>query len=367
MRKHLKNYFIPSEDNDHKPHSLRNESVFCILAIAFLIEFAFIASVFTPIANVFKANLAAVLPSVLVMATNDERKDLSAPQLVTNKKLQAAAQLKADDMANRSFFSHVNPDGKQPWHYLQLAGYAYDAAGENLAVDFIDSKDVHKAWMNSPTHRANIIESQFSEIGIATSRGVYEDKDVIFVVQFFAKPKPAEKLADAFALVPVTSTTQVQETEPEAETVEPVSIAIETNSPTPQVLGSTDVSANGAEEINKVTENYKEEEFTASNKKASNEEIIEEDEIELPQPIVTYSVQQEASVLQTIAGSPYFVARILIYLVLLVVAIALILKITIKKHIQHKELIVNGTILIAALLLLLALNTVIVSGFGFVL
>jgi hypothetical protein len=215
MKKHVKNYFIPSEDNNHKPHSLQIQSVSCIIAVILLIELVFLASVFSPLASIFKSNLAAVLPSVLVVATNDARKDISAPVLQTNEKLQVAAQYKADDMSRRSFFSHINPDGNQPWYYLDLAGYSYIAAGENLAIDFIDSEDVHRAWMNSPTHKANITEAQFSEIGIATSRGTYEGKDVIFVVQFFGKPKPAETLANAFALAPV-----VQKNQPEQKKVD---------------------------------------------------------------------------------------------------------------------------------------------------
>mgnify|MGYP000872805523 FL=1 len=123
------------------------------------------------------------------METNKERLAQDLSELTENELLKDAAQLKANEMAEKGFFSHVGPDGKQPWAYLDEVGYKYAAAGENLAVNFVHSKEVHKAWMNSPTHKANIIQPKFTEIGIATAKGIYKGQEVVFVVQFFAKPK----------------------------------------------------------------------------------------------------------------------------------------------------------------------------------
>lgn len=189
MKKYLKNYFIPNESNDNQPHSLRENSIIYFLLIVVFAELLFFSALFSPIASSFKDNIAAILPGVLISSANKEREERDINQLIINPVLESAAQLKADDMAKRGFFSHTNPDGKQPWFYLEQAGYEFDSAGENLAVNFIDSKDVHKAWMKSSTHRANIVQGKFTEIGIATSRGEYKGKDVIFVAQFFAKPK----------------------------------------------------------------------------------------------------------------------------------------------------------------------------------
>lgn len=166
----------------------KQKAAYLLISII-LVESIFILSTFTPIGAKIRDNLAAILPKVLVLATNRERQSMDLSELTESELLTAAAQLKADDMAARSFFSHVNPDGKQPWYYLDEVGYKYNAAGENLAVNFVQSKEVHKAWMNSPTHKANIIQPKFSEIGIATAKGIYKGQEVEFVVQFFAKPR----------------------------------------------------------------------------------------------------------------------------------------------------------------------------------
>jgi hypothetical protein len=135
------------------------------------------------------SSLAAVYADALVHLTNKDRSKNDLPELQINSRLVEAARLKAEDMATKSYFSHYGPDGMAPWDWIQAAGYDYSFAGENLAVNFTDSKDVEKAWMNSPTHRANILERQFTEIGIATAVGEYNGKRAIFVVQMFGKPK----------------------------------------------------------------------------------------------------------------------------------------------------------------------------------
>lgn len=107
---------------------------------------------------------------------------------MSNDLLSAAAQLKANDMAAKGYFAHVSPDGKTPWYWIDKVGYSYDYAGENLAVNFIDSADVSNAWMASPTHRANILNPVFKEVGTATAVGTYKGRNAIFVVQLFGTP-----------------------------------------------------------------------------------------------------------------------------------------------------------------------------------
>lgn len=134
--------------------------------------------------------LAAVLPSVLVLMTNTERDEANLPQLQTSEKLQFAAQMKANDMAAKGYFAHTSPEGITPWFWLNAAGYSYEKAGENLAVNFADSNDVVRSWMDSPTHKANILSEKYREVGIATATGVYKGREAIFVVQFFGTKNP---------------------------------------------------------------------------------------------------------------------------------------------------------------------------------
>jgi hypothetical protein len=92
-------------------------------------------------------------------------------------------------MAANGYFSHISPDGKSPWYWLQQVGYPYSYAGENLAIDFNDAKEVEDAWMASPAHHANIVKPQYTHIGIGTAEGMYKGHPTTFVVQYFATQK----------------------------------------------------------------------------------------------------------------------------------------------------------------------------------
>ena len=136
---------------------------------------------------------AAVLSSVLVDLTNLDRSTNAVVRLKINPLLEEAARLKASDMATKGYFAHVSPEGVTPWHWFAVAGYDYADAGENLAIDFFESADVEKAWMNSPLHRANILNGSFTEVGIATATGTYQGYPTTFVVQMFGRPIRASK------------------------------------------------------------------------------------------------------------------------------------------------------------------------------
>ena len=148
-------------------------------------------------------SLAAVISSVLVDLTNGDRGANELGGLAISSVLNAAAQAKADDMAAKSYFAHVSPEGRDSWYWFRQQGYSFIYAGENLAIDFSDSIDVERAWMNSPTHRANILGANFTEIGIATAPGVYQGRPTTFVVQMFGTPNavasPKEPTAPALA------------------------------------------------------------------------------------------------------------------------------------------------------------------------
>ena len=136
---------------------------------------------------------AAVLQSDLIAFTNIERAHSELNSLQESAVLDRAAQAKANDMAAKGYFSHTGPNGEEPWRWLVEAGYDYRYAGENLAVRFSDSKEVVDAWMASPTHKANIVKSQYTEIGIGVADGTYQGQPVTFVVQFFGTPQPGSE------------------------------------------------------------------------------------------------------------------------------------------------------------------------------
>jgi uncharacterized protein YkwD len=130
-------------------------------------------------------DFAAVLPAVVAALTNEQRVADNLSELNIDPKLEAAAQAKAEDMAKKSYFAHVSPDGTQPWYWIIKEGYLYTYAGENLAVNFEDSDKVVEAWMNSPSHRFNILKRQYEDIGIGMAAGTYQGQPATFVVQMF--------------------------------------------------------------------------------------------------------------------------------------------------------------------------------------
>lgn len=129
--------------------------------------------------------LATILPEKLVEFTNLDREKRERGELVVSDLLNEAAKMKAEDMAQKEYFAHVSPEGVTPWYWFSEVGYDYRYAGENLAVNFIESYSAHRAWMDSPTHKANIISDNFEEIGIATAVGRYKGEEATYVVQLF--------------------------------------------------------------------------------------------------------------------------------------------------------------------------------------
>lgn len=188
VSKVLKNLFIPNKSNDYRPTFFETRNALAFLAIVVLI-FAFSIDL-TNLLNISesKYQTSAVLPSILAELTNNERVTSSLNILNQNELLNMAATMKAEDMAAKSYFAHISPEGRTPWSWLQDVNYVYEYAGENLAVNFSDSKYVTNAWMKSPTHAANILKSEYTEIGTGVATGTYNGRKSIFVAQVYAKP-----------------------------------------------------------------------------------------------------------------------------------------------------------------------------------
>lgn len=190
----VKDHVIPHSGNEFEPHLLRHRAMKALGLFLLVLELGFLVQVFV----VFDTTkfLSSVLPGVLTGQTNQKRAENQLNPLTTNPMLVEAAQLKANDMAARGYFSHNTPEGNTPWYWLDQVGYTYQYAGENLAVNFVDSNEVTEAWMNSPTHRANIVKESYTEIGIAVASGTYKGRDSVFVVQFFGTPYKKPTLSD---------------------------------------------------------------------------------------------------------------------------------------------------------------------------
>ncbi len=121
----------------------------------------------------------------LVEQANKERLAQGLTPLKYNKKLERAAFLKAENMLKEQYWSHYGPHKESPWQFILQTGYSYQVAGENLAKGFSEAQSVHDAWMASPTHRANIMDSRYQDIGIAVVKGDLLGNNVYLVVQMF--------------------------------------------------------------------------------------------------------------------------------------------------------------------------------------
>lgn len=128
----------------------------------------------------------------IISDTNRERAKEGLAVLTQNNALRIAAEAKVDDMFARQYFEHISPTGQGPGDIAKNAGYVYVSVGENLALgNFKDDATVVAAWMASPGHRANIMNKNFREIGVAAKRGMFEGREVWLAVQEFGVPLSA--------------------------------------------------------------------------------------------------------------------------------------------------------------------------------
>jgi len=124
------------------------------------------------------ANVATAEKNAVELMNADRRAN-GLSDLKVSSAVTAVARSHAQDMVNRKFFSHSNPDGKTPSDRLKAAGISYSAVGENIA----ENTSVH-AFMNSSGHRANILNSNYTTVGIGVA---YDSAGNVYVVQDFIK------------------------------------------------------------------------------------------------------------------------------------------------------------------------------------
>lgn len=166
----------------HKAHGLSLFSLFTYLQIVIILS----AGLF-----LIKIKAPGILgtitfsPDQIIQLTNQKRQENGLSTVTYNPLLAKAAAAKAANMFSENYWSHYAPSGKTPWTFITSAGYRYVFAGENLARDFEDPNSVVTAWMNSPSHRSNILDKNFKEIGVAVVSGTLTGHEGILVVQMF--------------------------------------------------------------------------------------------------------------------------------------------------------------------------------------
>lgn len=189
MSFNFSHYLLPSEGNNFRPKIIHSSALIFYITVIVTLQVGF---------NV----LSFVKPGILGYATdisierlleltNQKRAENGLSPLSLDPQLSAAANAKANDMFQNNYWSHNSPNGVSPWDFILSAGYHYVYAGENLAKDFANSDGVVSAWMASPTHRDNILNPKYKEVGFSVVNGKLNGLETTLVVQMFGSRAPA--------------------------------------------------------------------------------------------------------------------------------------------------------------------------------
>jgi hypothetical protein len=213
----IKNCFWPNKTNNFQPYILNDKVITAFILLFLLSKVLFSFQLLLIQQSALFADLNA---QQIVTLTNQVREQYGLAPLKENPLLDEAAQAKAADMFKNNYFAHFSPTGISPWFWIDSSGYDYHYAGENLAMNFIDSQEVVKAWLNSPSHRENLLNSHYQDIGIAvlpadpSKPGLNEP----IVVQMFGSPQIARAQTVAVN-TPTTSPTTKPSTLPSSQEV----------------------------------------------------------------------------------------------------------------------------------------------------
>jgi len=192
LKDRIAHFFIPKESNNFRAKSISLDFLAVYLLLAFCLTFI-IKNGSIPLNHVL--GLATdITVEKLIQLTNSQRQKYNLSDLEYNDKLNQAAQKKAQDMFTKNYWAHYGPSGSAPWDFIMASGYQYEYAGENLAKNFLFSQGVVDAWMESPTHRANLLRKEYSDVGFAVVNGVLNGEETTLVVQMFGKPLASSSL-----------------------------------------------------------------------------------------------------------------------------------------------------------------------------
>ncbi len=181
--------FLPHTHNNYKAKLLHQQSLIVLLGLFIMAQSAL--TLFHTVNPSILGYASQIPPSAIIQLTNKERQSAGLNTLKENQLLDQAAAAKAADMFARNYWAHNAPDGTEPWSFILNSGYSYLHAGENLARDFRDPQSVVTAWVNSPSHKANLISPKYQDIGVAVADGRLNGVETTLVVQMFGTTQSA--------------------------------------------------------------------------------------------------------------------------------------------------------------------------------
>lgn len=212
MKHSWSHFFIPQEKNNHRAAILKSNFLLVLIGI-YLLNQSIIKFISFTKPGILGYSSEITAQKVLEQ-TNSERQKLGLSPYQYNATLSESATKKAQDMFANNYWAHTSPTGTTPWDFFKTVNYQYSVAGENLARDFYDTDSLMKAWMNSPTHRANIVNDKYQEIGIGVVNGVLGGVKTTLVVQHFGTPVGAN-IASRSSPKPVVNATPIPQSIPE--------------------------------------------------------------------------------------------------------------------------------------------------------
>ncbi|MDD4901028.1 MAG: CAP domain-containing protein [Patescibacteria group bacterium] len=185
----LKDLFIPSASNNYQPKALHPYRLLFYALSSILFKVILIGAVIVlPIEAWLTPDILTEQSKKIISLTNTIRKNLRLTALTESSLLNRAAYEKAEDMLLYQYFAHTGPNKKTLADWLEKVQYNYAVAGENLAMGFSSPEEVVNGWSRSQTHYRNMIDPDFSEIGVGMTSGLYENIDTTLVAQYFASP-----------------------------------------------------------------------------------------------------------------------------------------------------------------------------------
>ncbi len=228
FRRIVHHYFLPHESNNFRARLLHHRVI--VYYIMLLIVFQMIIGLYKGSGGNVLGYATDINIDRVLYYVNQERTSRGLSSLKLNSELDAAATQKATDMFDKNYWAHISPTGTTPWTFITASGYHYVYAGENLAKDFNTSKEVVDAWMNSPSHRENILKPEYTDIGIAVMNGRLTGEDTTLVVEEFgsqsqpqtnniASNNPLPEPTATPTILPVVSTQTKAENPPPASVV----------------------------------------------------------------------------------------------------------------------------------------------------
>lgn len=147
---------------------------------------------------VFSASAWAMSPEEILQNINTQRQKFFLPPYTLNSQLSQAAAAKAQDMITKNYWSHLSPQGTTPWSFILKSGYSYQSAGENLADGYTHAPALIQAWLDSPGHRRNLLNSNYRQIGVAIVEAEFQGRSTTLVVLMLASPSKWQSSSTKF-------------------------------------------------------------------------------------------------------------------------------------------------------------------------